>query len=103
MSEFLWSETETEEVDPAPTPPSTWGPEWIVLPYGKAIHRDDLSPCAECENPIKTIHGGDSALLQWTGCHDCCRFRNHLVKDAARILGTLDTRTGVVTLLEVAR
>jgi len=28
--------------------PSQWGEEWIVLPDGDAIHRDDLGPCAEC-------------------------------------------------------
>jgi hypothetical protein len=91
------------EPAPAPPDPGAWGPDWIVLPIGRGVHRADLRPCGTCgERTFYLTRRREPAVRADTGveylreegrvcCPRCCR---PLPGEVATLL--FDTATGTL-------
>lgn len=94
--------------------PELWGPEWIRLPGGTGLHRDDSQVCRDCGSPRMTViryeirNQADERIAANTvvACKTCTRhWQRHDSgrRPLWRELGEVDMRTGTVYQTEEQR
>lgn len=68
-----------------------WGPEWIPLPWGGAMHKADMGPCGDCGEVVFHKYERPSGGMLFPGCRRCIRPRREDV-----LIGSINVRTGEV-------